>query len=259
MSILNYYKNYSKILLNYTLFFIFNLKIYNNENYVINLYIKGLNMIKIIFLSNINKYKSFLELYNVCDKSYIYYIEFINQILNNNLNKLNTESLNDNNMSLNDAIFFCYKKLLNNEFNMYNCNSNDNYRNIDKILNILNNYYYTLYIDKIYNYIIINRKFIDSNSNIDANKIINENLNNHNKFINKNMFKNKKNLSDNIKLENINRYLYIESNMNNKNNKNDNNLLDNGCNINELNNKIINMNNEIIKLIKEITNSINKL
>ena len=68
-----------------------------------------------------------------------------------------------------------------------------------------------------------------------------------------------KNLSDNIKLENINRYLYIESNMNNKNNKNDNNLLDNGCNINELNNKIINMNNEIIKLIKEITNSINKL
>jgi len=259
MSILNYYKNYSKILLNYTLFFIFNLKIYNNENYVINLYIKGLNMIKIIFLSNINKYKSFLELYNVCDKSYIYYIEFINQILNNNLNKLNTESLNDNNMSLNDAIFFCYKKLLNNEFNMYNCNSNDNYRNIDKILNILNNYYYTLYIDKIYNYIIINRKFIDSNSNIDANKIINENLNNHNKFINNNMLKNKKNLSDNIKLENINRYLYIESNMNNKNNKNDNNLLDNGCNINELNNKIINMNNEIIKLIKEITNSINKL
>ena len=113
MSILNYYKNYSKILLNYTLFFIFNLKIYNNEKYMINLYVKGLNMIKIIYFSNLNKYKSFSELYNVCDKSYIYYVEFINQILNNNLNNnTNTEGFNDNNLSLNDAIFFCYKKLL---------------------------------------------------------------------------------------------------------------------------------------------------
>ena len=272
MLILNYYKNYSKILLNYTLFFILNLKIYNNENYVINLYIKGLNMIKTIYFSNLNKYKSFLELYNVCDKSYIYYIEFINQILNNNSN---IENMNDNNLTLNDAIFFCYKKLLNNEFNMYN--NYDNYKNIDKILNILNNYYFILYIDKIYNYIIINRIYIDSKiiNNIDINKFINEHLNDHNKLIYNSILKNKKNLISIDKIENINNYLFDKSAINtntynnNKHNSinnyyninelNNNNTINNYNNINELNTKMLYMNNEIIKSIKEINYDINKL
>ena len=141
MSELNYYKYYSKILLNYTLFFIFNLKIYDNENYVINLYIKGLNMIKIIYFSNFYKYKSYLELYNVCDKSYIYYIEFVNQILNNNSNTIN-DDLN-NKLSLNDAIIFCYKKLLNNNLlsnnnNTDNNNNNNNNNNNDNDNNNIN-------------------------------------------------------------------------------------------------------------------------
>ena len=263
MLISNYYKNYSKILLNYTLFFILNLNIYNNEKYAINLYIKGLNMIKIIYYSNLNKYKSLLELYNVCDKSYIYYIEFINQILNNNLN---TTGLNDNNMSLNDAIFFCYKKLLNNEFNMHN--NNENYKNIDKILNILNNYYTILYRDKIHDYIIINRKYIDLNitDNTDLIKLINDNLNNHNKLINNLILKNKKILSCNDEIENINNYLHIKSNTNTNINTNisthtntnaNKNRIDNYYNINDLNNKMIYLNNMIIKSIKEINNYTN--
>ena len=260
MSDLNYYKNYSKILLNYTLFFIFNLKIYNNEKYVINLYIKGLNMIKIIYFSNFNKYKSCLELYNVCDKSYIYYIEFINQILNNNLNTHVNDDIN-NKLSLNDATIFCYKKLLNNNFL-----SNDNNVNQDKlflsdnILSILNNFYFTLYIDKIYNYIIIvnnfnNLKITNIDIDLDISKQIENNFNNYNKIIIN--FINKKNLNDYNKIQNINEYFFF--NCKKKLNNNYLEEFNSSNNIKELNNKITKLNNFIIQSIKEINNDINKL
>ena len=134
-------------------------------------------------------------------------------------------------------------------------------KNIDKILNILNNCYSILYIDKIYDYITINKKYIEFNTinNIDINKLINEDFNNHNKLIINSIIKNKKNLTCNNKIENINSYLFTKSNTNATNYKNHDNSIDNYYDINELNNKMIYLNNEIIKSIKEINNDINKL
>ena len=262
MSDLNYYKNYSKILLNYTLFFIFNLKTCDNEKYIINLYIKGLNMIKIIYFSNFNKYKSYLELYNVCDKSYIYYIEFINQILNNNLTVYTNDD--SNKLSLNDAIIFCYKKLLHNDFFSNNINNNNKIKDrfffISDILSILNEYYLTLYVDKIYSYINIinnfdNLKNTNTHSDLDINKKINNNLSEHNTNIIS--FINKKNLNNHNKIKNINNYFLLDG----KKNLDNNDFKEyESCNdVKELVNKIKILNNFITQSIKEINNNISKL
>lgn len=158
---MDYVENYDEfltLLKNYTNVFYKNLliKYLSNPNYLEMLYVKGLFLLKNIYIllffycTNIN------EVLLIVEKAYIYYIEFLIQI---NLNSMTIE------LTLRDAVLFTYKRTL----LSYNKQNNNNMKTkinkeLDNYLNILCNFFY----------LTANRNFIEYN----------ESLNNINNYIN---------------------------------------------------------------------------
>ena len=161
---------YNNLLINYNKFFFNNIIIYKNNNLSKNIYIKGINLIENVFNISFLYLDNLGDIYNLCEKSYIYFIEFINQInISNNIE-------NNIDLTIKDAIIFCYKKtILNFENNLINKNNNNiNCIILNKItpyIKIINN------LNIIYSIELHNIDNIDNINNIDneenTNKVLN--------------------------------------------------------------------------------------
>ena len=104
-----------------------------NENYLKYILLKGINTILNVF-NFLVLYTKNIELINIyCEKSYLYYIEFIGQIGHESQSYLQLNSK--------DAILFVYKKTIydiNNEYRK-TYEIDDNEKNILQIINLTNN------------------------------------------------------------------------------------------------------------------------
>jgi hypothetical protein len=123
---------------NFNKFFFTNITIYKNEKLLENLYIKGIILINNIFNISLLYLDSLVDIYNLCEKGYIYFIEFINQI-----NITNSCETNSFELTLKDATIFSYKKTI---FNIEKTISTDisdfnNFKHsiINEIIIIINN------------------------------------------------------------------------------------------------------------------------
>ena len=111
---------YNNLLINYNKFFFNNIISYKNNNLSKSIFIKGINLIENIFNISFLYLDNLGDIYNLCEKSYIYFIEFINQInISNNIE-------NNIDLTIKDAIIFCYKKTILNFENNVNSNNNIN-------------------------------------------------------------------------------------------------------------------------------------
>tara|TARA_B100000989_G_scaffold298302_1_gene286977 strand:+ start:46 stop:909 length:864 start_codon:yes stop_codon:yes gene_type:complete len=176
----NINNKYLVLLINYTNFFFKNIDLYKNISFLENLYIKGLNIIQNIFNISLLHLENISDIYNLCEKGYIYFIEFINQI------NLSNSIENNFELTIKDAIIFCYKKtilLFENKLN--NSEKNDSsqlYNIIHSYTNILGNIFIIINannynIIKKNNYELHNEELLLSN--------LMQNLNENNKKINK--------------------------------------------------------------------------
>lgn len=159
---------YNNLLINYNKFFFNNIIIYKNNNLSKNIYIKGINLIENIFNVSFLYLDNLGDIYNLCEKSYIYFIEFINQI--NISNNIENNIENNIDLTIKDAIIFCYKKtILNFENNLINKNNNNiNCIILNKItpyIKIINN------LNIIYSIELHNIDNIDNEEN--TNKVLN--------------------------------------------------------------------------------------
>ena len=240
--------NYQAIIHNYTNFFYNNVKIFKNNNYYEKIYTHGLNIIQNIFNISASHFYNISDVNNNCEKGYIYFIEFINQLGINNYNDNNIE------LTLKDAILFSYKKTIfyldkNNEHNENNENNINN--NEKEIFYILNSYIFL--VNNIN--LIINRNIYNffDNNNLDNN---NNNNNIHNELLinNNNINKIIKKINNILKFNStLNKLIYINNGINNlisiindyntdfinNNNNNNNTLIDYNINKN-INKNIIN-------------------
>ena len=175
-SIININLKFVKLIFNYTKIFCDNMK--NNKIYYNKFfYNKGIKVISIVF-KLLLLYTNNLELtFKNCEKSIIYYIEFMGQINddNNLFLKLNVK----------DACIFIYKKTI---FEIENTNrinvlNNNNFNN--KIIIELSDVFIDLcngIIEKVIDIISIDNilNYINNDFNIIINKIIKLNLDNTN-------------------------------------------------------------------------------
>tara|TARA_Y100000741_G_scaffold51210_4_gene35080 strand:+ start:6266 stop:7117 length:852 start_codon:yes stop_codon:yes gene_type:complete len=121
---------------NYNQFFFKNISIYNNPIFIKNLHIKGLTIIHNIFNISLLYLDSLADIYNLCEKGYIYFIEFINQI-----NITNSYESNSFELTLKDAVIFSYKKTL----FTFNTNIKINISEFNKFkLEIINQFIYII-------------------------------------------------------------------------------------------------------------------
>ena len=148
------YDEFFKLLKNYTNVFYKNLLIRyrNNPNYLEMLYVKGLFLLKNIYMLLFFYCENINELTLIVEKAYIYYIEFLIQI---NSNSMNME------LNFRDAVLFTYKRtvLSYKKQSTHNINQNQN-KELDTYFNILCNFFYLTY----------NRNFIEN----DQSQIIND-------------------------------------------------------------------------------------
>tara|TARA_X000000368_G_scaffold404971_1_gene381616 strand:+ start:2598 stop:3425 length:828 start_codon:yes stop_codon:yes gene_type:complete len=123
---------------NYNQFFFKNITNYNNPIILKNLHNKGLILIHNIFNVSLLYLDSLVDIYNLCEKGYIYFIEFINQI-----NITNTYEHNTFELTLKDAIIFSYKKTIfmfdNNIKTDISQQNQFKLKIINEIINIINN------------------------------------------------------------------------------------------------------------------------
>lgn len=161
-------KKYNLILSNYSWFFFNNLKVYKNQQFSDYLYNRGIIIIYNIFNVSLLYYDNLGDIYNICEKGYMYFVEFINQL---NINVINNSNLE---LTIKDAIMFCYKKtifLLENKI----CDTNTSNKYLHSIVNK-----YTIIINNLF--IIVNDNIHDnfsknnSNDNISFEKILKENI-----------------------------------------------------------------------------------
>ena len=105
MEYIENYNEFYKLLKNYTNVFYKNLLIryLNNSNYLEMLYVKGLLLLKNIYILLFFYCENMDEIIILSEKAYIYYIEFLIQI---NLNSINLE------LTFRDAVLFTYKRTL---------------------------------------------------------------------------------------------------------------------------------------------------
>jgi hypothetical protein len=124
-------------------------KYLNNPNYLEMLYVKGLFLLKNIFILLFFYCENINEVLLTSEKAYIYYIEFLIQI---NLNAMNLE------LTFRDAVLFTYKKTLLSYKKQNNTNTIKEKINkdLDTNLNILCNIFY----------LIDNRNFIEYDESI---------------------------------------------------------------------------------------------
>ena len=92
---------------NYNQFFFKNISLYNNPIILKNLHCKGMMLIHNIFNISLLYLDSLVDIYNLCEKGYIYFVEFINQI-----NITNSYETNSFELTLKDAVIFSYKKTI---------------------------------------------------------------------------------------------------------------------------------------------------
>tara|TARA_Y100000389_G_scaffold26320_1_gene22648 strand:+ start:893 stop:1738 length:846 start_codon:yes stop_codon:yes gene_type:complete len=141
---------------NYNKFFFKNLSIYKDSNFIKNLYIKGLLLIYNIFNISLLYLDSLSDIYNLCEKGYVYFIEFVNQI-----NISNSFESNSFELTLKDAIIFSYKKTIFTFDNIIHTTISDNNKYKLEIINtlisiinnssiIINNKIYYLYNNQLY-------------------------------------------------------------------------------------------------------------
>ena len=203
---------YNNLLINYNKFFFNNIISYKNNNLSKNIYIKGINLIENVFNISFLYLDNLGDIYNLCEKSYIYFIEFINQInISNNIE-------NNIDLTIKDAIIFCYKKtILNFENNVINKNNNIK----------------CIVLNKITNYINITNK-LNIIYSIELHNI--DNTNNSNNSNNSNNTNNTNNTNTNININN-----------------NDNNEEENNNKL--LNIKLSTISKKITNIIKKITNN----
>jgi hypothetical protein len=142
------YEEFYKLLKNYTNVFYHNLltNYINKPNYFETLYVKGLFLLKNIYLLLFFYCENINEIIVLSEKAYIYYIEFLIQI---NLNSTNLE------LTFRDAVLFTYKRTL----LSYNkqCVNNLIKEKINKELDTCLNILCTIF------YLIDNRNFIEYN------------------------------------------------------------------------------------------------
>ena len=141
---------------NYNKFFFKNLTIYKDSNFIKNLYIKGLLLIYNIFNISLLYLDSLSDIYNLCEKGYVYFIEFVNQI-----NISNSFESNSFELTLKDAVIFSYKKTIFTFDNIIQTTISDNNKYKLEIINtlisiinnssiIINNKIYYLYNNQLY-------------------------------------------------------------------------------------------------------------
>jgi len=155
MEYIENYDEFYKLLKNYTNVFYKNLLINysNNYDYLEMLYVKGLLLLKNIYILLHFYCETINEVIVIVEKAYIYYIEFLIQI---NLNSMNLE------LTFRDAVLFTYKRTL----LMYKKQNTNNTimgkvnKELDTCLNILCNIFYL--IDNI-NFIEYNEELITCN------------------------------------------------------------------------------------------------
>ena len=213
ITIIDIINKYLSILEDYNIYFLKNIKINKDKIYLELLYLRGIKIIENIFNISILYLDNLSEIYNLCIKGYIYFIEFINQINISENDKLE--------LTIKDAIIFCYKKTIFNFENKIELYKNYN----DKFLKIYNEFC-----------IIINKLYIKFFNDIFINNDLNNDLNNDYKNIN-------------LEINNICKYIIKELNIENYNNLN----IDYLINIKNLINIFENMNNKLfINLIEKI-------
>jgi hypothetical protein len=233
MEYIENYEEFFKLLKNYTNVFYKNMltRYLNNPNYLEMLYVKGLFLLKNIFILLFFYCENINEVLLTSEKAYIYYIEFLIQI---NLNAMNLE------LTFRDAVLFTYKKTLLSYKKQNNTNTlkEKTNKDLDTNLNILCNIFY----------LIDNRNFIEYDESLDNS--INDYINafvitkiNNIKQLEKKV---KHYLITNINLSELNNILLslrdsvekkIIINLNNKLNDKSNNKSNNKLN-DKLNNKI---------------------
>jgi hypothetical protein len=156
MEYIENYDEFFKLLKNYTNVFYKNLLIryINNPNYLEMLYVKGLFLLKNIYILLFFYCENINEIMLISEKAYIYYIEFLIQI---NLNSMNLE------LTFRDAVLFTYKRTLL-SYNKQNTNTIKEKINkeVDTYLNILCNIFY---LTDNRNFIECNEELIDININ----------------------------------------------------------------------------------------------
>ena len=233
-----------KLLKNYTNVFYKNLLIryLSNPNYLDMLYVKGLFLLKNIYILLFFYCENINEVLLVVEKAYIYYIEFLIQI---NINSMNLE------LTFRDAVLFTYKRTL----LSYKKQNSNNIREkitkeLDTYLNILCNVFY----------LVDNRNFIECNEELIADDInyINVYVMKKINIIKQLEIKLRNYLLDNFNLSELNTILLdlrdnvekkIKLHTNKLNNKL-NNKVSNKVN-NKLNNKVNNKINYILTNYKE--------
>jgi len=123
---------------NYNKFFFKNISIYKDTNFLKNLHVKGLLLINNIFNISLLYLDSLVDIYNLCEKGYVYFVEFVNQI-----NITNSYESNSFELTLKDAIIFSYKKTIftfdNNIQTTISNNNKFKLKIINTIISIINN------------------------------------------------------------------------------------------------------------------------
>tara|TARA_B100001769_G_scaffold252336_3_gene226635 strand:+ start:37 stop:996 length:960 start_codon:yes stop_codon:yes gene_type:complete len=169
---------------NYNDFFFTNISINKNIKNIEIFYIKGIILINNIFNFSLLYVDSLIDIYNLCEKGYIYFVEFLNQICITNYLENNSFEL-----TMKDATIFSYKKTIftidssininNSDINNYKLNIINEFIYIINNISIINsknlyNFIHTHNNDKDINHKDINDKDKDINS---INSIINNNIN----------------------------------------------------------------------------------
>tara|TARA_Y100000591_G_scaffold283245_1_gene264139 strand:- start:181 stop:1005 length:825 start_codon:yes stop_codon:yes gene_type:complete len=172
---------YNNIVSNYTIFFLNNIVINKKVEYYYNIYVKGLILIQNIFNLALINLDNIYDIYNNCEKGYIYYIEFINQIEYPNIQLENNIDL-----TIRDAVIFSYKKTVltfENKISSINEQSEILLLNNNKsFVYFINNFYITIFIIIYKKYILLKNNDNNINNYISNNSL----LNIYNELTNKN-------------------------------------------------------------------------
>ena len=177
----------------------------SDEKYFKHIINKGIKTLTSVFNFLVLYTKNIEIILNSCEKSYLYFIEFIGQIGNDNKGYLQ--------LTIKDATLFVYKKTIfdiNNEFKKTFETTDD-----DKIiLNTINKANDIINLHRIY--LIENMNLINNKENIEQIKDLNSNfvntlllINNDNILVRLEKFNRFEEILQNISLQNINKDTYL--------------------------------------------------
>lgn len=213
-------KKYLLLIKNYSIFFLNSIK-KNDDNLYISLYIKGITIIDNVFNISLNTLNTLNDVYNNTEKSYVYFIEFLNQI---NFNFINNKQENNFDFTIKDAIIFAYKKtILQNDIKIMEQKKkidDDKFFDYIKNIKIVNNFY-ILYLDYY-----IKKNIFSENNYLEKFKNIFSNLEKRINYL----------YNKNISLEKLHNYIKTINNLTNyhefdKKNENLDNFFDNNLNL----------------------------